>query len=344
MKAAVVQRYDKRQVDLEVKKVADPVAKDGEVLVRVVSAGVNPLDNMIVRGEVKPIVPYAMPLTAGNEMAGIVEEVGKNVSAYHVGDRVYARLPLDRIGAFAQKVAVRADALARIPDYLSLDEAAAVPLVGLTAMQALDLLDVKVGGRLFISGGTGGFGSLAIPLAKERGLVVVVSGSASNRQRVMDLGADRFIDYRAEDFADSLSGMDYVIDTLEGKELEREFSILKEGGHLVSLKGGPNGRFADRMGFSGIKKLLFGLVGRSNDKMASHRGATYDFVFVHADGAQLDRVSTVLEKAELHPSVDEAFGLDDVNEALRKVASGGSRGKTILKIEHEQGKAVNHGI
>lgn len=226
MKAAILEKYASDGIAPVIRDIPVPAVSDDEVLVRIKVAGVNPLDNMIVRGEVKLIVPYRFPLVMGNEFSGVVEKTGKNVSDFSKGDRVYARMPLDKIGAFAEYASVRADALAKIPDYLSFEEAASVPLTALTAWQAYELMHVKNGGTLFISGGTGSVGAMAIPIAKSLGLTVITNGSAENEARVLALGADRFIDYRKENYAEQLSGVDYVLDTLGDKELENEFGIL----------------------------------------------------------------------------------------------------------------------
>ena len=223
-------------------------------------------------------------------------------------------------------------ALALTPEYLTDEEAAAVPLTALTAMQALELMRAEAGKAVFISGGTGSFGAMAIPLAKARGLTVITNGSGKNAERVMALGVDRFIDYKKEDYAAVLSDVDYVIDSLGGTELEKQFSILKRGGKLVSLRGGPNKAFAQRINASPIIRLAFGFVGRKYDAMAAKNGQTYDFIFVHSDGEQLAAASEILASMEVHPSVDGVFGLEDVNAARQKVAGGGSRGKTVIHI------------
>ena len=333
MKAAWLEHYSKGEPHLTVGEQARPKLGTKDVLVRVNVAAVNPLDNMIAHGEVKAIVPYKTPLIMGNECVGVVEDVGASVTKFKQGERVYARLPLDRIGAFAEYVAVDETALALTPSYLTDAEAAAVPLTALTAMQALELMQAEAGKTIFISGGTGSFGAMAIPLAKARGLSVITNGSGKNAERVTALGVAQFIDYKKEDYADVLSDVDYVIDSLGGKELEKQFSILKRGGKLVSLRGGPNRAFAKRIGASPVMKLAFRFVGRKYDAMAAKNGQTYDFIFVHSDGQQLAEVSEILAKIEIHPSVDGVFGLDDVNAALKKVAGGGSRGKTVLQIK-----------
>ena len=333
MKAAVLTNYDKNGRKLEIQEVEKPSPREKEVLVKVFTAAVNPLDNMIIRGEVKLIVPYSLPLIMGNEFAGQVEAVGSAVKRFKAGDRVYGRMPLSKIGAFAEYAAVEEGALALIPDYLSYDEAATVPLTALTAMQAFEIMQPKTGESVFISGGTGSLGAMTIPIAKSLGLTVFTNGSGDNAERVEKLGVDRFIDYKKENYADVLKDVDYVLDTLGDRELPNEFKVLKKGGSLVSLRGLPNGRFAKRAGLSFLKQLLFGFAGRKYDKMAEAKGQTYDFLFVHEDGAQLEKIGELFSpERPLETSVDRAFSLEEVNEALDKVKQGKSKGKTILKI------------
>lgn len=336
MKAAVLNKYDKQAINLEIREVSAPTPKENEVLVKIYTAAVNPLDNMIIRREVKMIVPYKMPLIMGNEFSGVVEKTGSSVTKFKVGDRVYERMPLSKIGAFAQYAAVDEKALAIVPDYLSHDEAATVPLTALTAMQALEIMGVKAGESIFISGGTGSLGAMAIPIAKSLGLMVYTNGSADNEKRVKSLGADRFIDYKKESYVDVLNDIDYVLDTLGDKELPNEFKILKEGGKLVSLRGLPNGRFAKRANLSLFKQLLFKIAGGKYDKMAKLKNQTYDFIFVHEDGKQLEQIGKLFSaKNSLETSIDTVFTLEQVNEALEKVKQGKSRGKTIIKIVEE---------
>ena len=333
MKAAVLTNYDKNGRKLEIQQVEKPSPREKEVLVKVFTAAVNPLDNMIIRGEVKLIVPYSLPLIMGNEFAGQVEAVGSAVKRFKAGDRVYGRMPLSKIGAFAEYAAVEEGALALIPDYLSYDEAATVPLTALTAMQAFEIMQPKTGESVFISGGTGSLGAMTIPIAKSLGLTVFTNGSGDNAERVEKLGVDRFIDYKKENYADVLKDVDYVLDTLGDRELPNEFKVLKKEGRLVSLRGLPNGRFAKRAGLSFLKQLLFGFAGRKYDKMAEAKGQSYDFLFVHEDGAKLEKIGELFSSERpLETSVDTVFSLEEVNEALDKVKQGKSKGKTILKV------------
>ena len=191
MKAAQHTKYHKENITVTITEVEKPKISSEQVLVRVKAAGVNPLDNMISRGEVKLIVPYSNPQTAGNEFVGIVEEIGNQVKDFKLGERVFARLPLDSIGAFAEYIAVDSKVLAKVPEYLSDVEAAAIPLTALTIMQALELMKAEAGKKIFISGGTGGVGGMAIPIAKAKGLTVITNGDVANKERVMALGVDR---------------------------------------------------------------------------------------------------------------------------------------------------------
>ncbi|HEM6115653.1 NADP-dependent oxidoreductase [Streptococcus pluranimalium] len=333
MKAAQLNDYNKNNLNLKLVDVPKPEPQDKQVLVKVLTAGVNPLDNMIARGEVKMIVPYKTPLIAGNEVVGLVEKIGTGVSQFTVGDRVFSRLPLDSIGAFAEYVAVDVAALAKVPEYLTDDEAAGVPLTALTIMQALDLMAAKAGKTIFISGGTGGVGAMAIPLAKAKGLTVITNGDISNRDRVLALGVDQFLDYKTQDYTKILSNVDYVLDTLGGTETEKQMAIMKKGGQMVSLRAMPNGAFAKRMNLPKWKQVLFTLVGRKFDKMADKYGVHYHFIFVESNGQQLQEVADIFTKLEIKPSIDTVYPFDEVNGALDKVANGRSRGKTVLSMK-----------
>ena len=333
MKAALVERYNKNNISLNIRDVNKPFVGENDLLVKVSAAGVNPLDNMITRGEVKMIVPYKLPVIAGNEMVGIVEETGSRVSKFKKGDRIFARLPLNRIGAFAEYTAVNEDAAAKVPDYLTDIEAAAMPLTSLTIMQSLELMHAESGKTIFISGGTGSLGAMAIPIAKAKGLKVITNGSAWNRERVLELGASEFIDYKKEDYTKVLSDIDYVLDTLGGNETEKQMTIMKKNGKMVSLRAMPNGSFARRMGLPKWKQIIFGLVGRKYDKMAKKYGVSYDFVFVTSDGKQLQEAADIFERLKIKPSIDTVFSFKDVNKALYKIANGHSKGKTIITME-----------
>jgi oxidoreductase, zinc-binding len=333
MKAIQIFKYNKQDISATLVEIAKPAIQADEVLVRIKAAGVNPLDNKITRGGVKMLVPHQLPLTMGHEFAGIVEEVGSQVQGLSVGDKVYGLMPTIKAGAFAEWAAVPASILAPMPEGLSYTEATSIPLTALTAYQALDLMQVQAGKTIFISGGSGGFGAMAIPLAKARGLVVYTSGNAASRERVLALGADRYFDYRTEDYLQELKQVDYVIDSVGGAELSKQMKLLSSGGRIVSLNGMPNGRFARSFGLSKWKQWLLSLVGLSLDRQAKRVGATYDFLFVQANGSQLKRITELIEKLGICPTISKVFTLEQTNEALESIDKSSSLGKTVLTLE-----------
>ena len=200
-------------------------------------------------------------------------------------------------------------------------------------MQALELMGAESGKTIFISGGTGGVGGMAIPIAKAKGLTVITNGSVENKERVEKLGVDKFIDYKITDYTKVLKDVDYVLDTLGGAETEKQMTIMKSGGKLVSLRAMPNGSFAKRMNLAWWKQFILGLAGRKFDKMANKYGVSYDFIFVESNGKQLQEVADIFTKLEIKPSVDTVFDFKDVNKAVDKVANGRSRGKTVLSFK-----------
>ena len=332
MKAIQIDRYQKGNVKVALREIAVPEIGTKDLLVRVKAAAVNPLELLIAHGDVKLIVPYKFPLTLGNEMSGIVEKVGSEVNNFKVGDRVFARLPINNIGAFAEYVAVNENAVAKTPDYLSDIETAAVPLTALTAEQALDILNLKPDSSLFISGGSGSFGSMAIPLATARNLKVITSGGARAKERTMQLGVSRYFDYRSENYAEHLKDIDGAIDSLGDKELPRLFSILKNGAPLVSLKGMPNSRFAQSFGLPLWKQWLFKLAGMKNERLASKRNQHYHFIFVTANGKQLQKATAIIEANKIRPEIGNVYTLEQAEEALQDVASHSSQGKVIIQL------------
>ena len=333
MKAAQIEKYDKNNIKVNIVKKEKPTITKNELLIKVVAAGVNPVDNMISRGEVRMIVPYKLPIISGNEFVGIVEKMGEQVSKFNIGDRVFARMPLNKIGTFSEYISVEEEALAKVPEYLTSIEAAAIPLTALTIMQALELMGIEKGKTIFISGGTGSVGAMAIPIAKAKGLTVITNGSVESRDRVLALGAEKFIDYMTEDYTKILKNIDYVLDTLGGKETEKQMSILKKGGKLVSLRAMPNGSFAKRMNLPKWKQILLTIAGSKFDKMAAKYGVTYDFIYVESNGKQLQEVAEIFEKLRIKPSIDTVFSFDRINDALYKVANGRSKGKTVISME-----------
>lgn len=333
MKAAQIKKYTK-EFKVSVNEVPTPEPNENEVLVKVMAAAVNPLDILQLTGSVRLIQDYRMPLTLGNECSGIVEKTGNNVKNFRVGDRVYMRLPIKNIGAFAEYVAVDHEALAKMPSGYDFITAAAIPLAGLTAYQALvEELEVQAGKTLLITGASGSFGQIAVPIAKSMGLHVIVTGNTRSKDKLIKMGADLYIDYKRENYWEVLSDIDYVIDTLGANEFEHELSVLKKGGRLLSLRTAPNKMFAKRNGFSWLKRVLFTLAGNKYDLAARKQGKEYRFMFVRSSGDQLKQVTEIAEKCHIQPDIESrVFSLTQINEALELIAHGKLNGKIIIKM------------
>lgn len=333
MKAAQITQYSKN-IHITVNDIPIPETGDYDILIRIKAAAVNPVDILNLTGAVRLIQDYKMPLTLGNECAGIVEKVGRCVKKFKTGDRVYSRLPVSKIGAFAEYVAIHENAAAHMPDDFDFAVASAIPLTGLTAYQAItEELNAKPGETVFFPGGSGSFGQMAVPIAKSLGLRVIVSGNSRAKDVILSAGADQYIEYTKEDYWKILSDVDYVIDALGEKEFSRELSVLKKGGILLSLRTGPNKAFAEKNRFSFAKRTLFALAGSKYDKQARRQGKEYRFLFVRADGIQLERITRIVETEHIVPQIDHRiFDISLINDAMKLVAKGHTNGKVIIRF------------
>lgn len=333
MKAIQIDKYAK-EINTVLRDIPVPPVGPGEVLLRVKAAAVNPLELLILTGSVRLIHDYPMPLTLGNECAGVVEAMGQEVTGFHVGDRVYARLPLSKIGAFGEYAAVDQAALAIMPEGYDFSTAAAIPLTGLTAWQGItEELEAKPGETVLIPGGSGSFGQMAVPIAKALGLRVIVTGNDRARESILAAGADQYLDYRKERYWEVLSGVDYVIDTLGAGEFQRELSVLKPGGRLLSLRTGPNKQFAVRNHLGLAKRILFGAAGAKYDRAAKRQGKEYRFLFVRSDGAQLEQITKIVERNHIVPKTDpRTFTLETAQDALELVKNGPTDGKVLIQF------------
>ncbi|MFG6109656.1 NADP-dependent oxidoreductase [Stenotrophomonas nematodicola] len=332
MKAFLIDRYGKNETG-HIDDVPTPALRDGDVLIRVHAASVNALDPKIRRGEFKVILPYRLPLILGNDLAGTVERVGAGVSQFKPGDEVYARPDDDRIGTFAEFIAVNAASVALKPGNLTMVEAASLPLVALTAWQALvETAQLKPGQKVFIQAGSGGVGTVAIQLAKHLGAFVATTTSTPNVAWVKALGADVVIDYRQQDFATQLRDYDVVLNSLGKEELERSLQILKPGGHLISISGPPTPAFAAARGLAWPLKQVMRLLSHGIRSKAKKKGVTYTFVFMRADGAQLSSITSLVESGALAPVIDRVFPFQDTQGALAYVESGRAKGKVVVEL------------
>jgi len=332
MKAFLIDRYGKKETG-HIDDAPTPALRDDDVLVRVHAASVNALDTRIRTGEFKVILPYRLPLILGNDLAGTVERVGAGVHEFKPGDEVYARVEDDRIGTFAEFVAVKAASLARKPGNLDMMEAASLPLVALTAWQALvETARVKPGQKVFIQAGSGGVGTVAIQLAKHLGAFVATTTSTANVAWVKDLGADVVIDYRQQDFATELRDYDVVLNSLGKDELFRSLQILRPGGHLISISGPPTPAFATARGLAWPVKQVMRLLSHRIRSKARQRGVDYTFLFMRADGDQLGEITALVESGALRPVIDRVFPFQQTESALAYVESGRTKGKVVIEM------------
>jgi NADPH:quinone reductase-like Zn-dependent oxidoreductase len=331
MRAFVVAKYKEplREAD-----VPEPIVGVHDVLVRVEAVGLNPLDEKIRAGEFKQVLPYKLPLIPGNDVAGTVIRVGAGVRGFKPGDEVYARPGQDRIGTFAERIAVAEGDLALKPASISMHEAGSLPLVALTAWQALvERGRVRPGQNVLIHAGAGGVGSVAIQLAKHLGASVATTASGSNADFVRELGADTVIDYRTQDFEQRLAGYDLVLDSLGGENLEKSLRVLGPGGKAIGIAGPPDPAFACEADLNPLLRLVIaGLSGKIR-KQAKKLGVTYEFLFVRASGDQLRQITALVDQGVLRPVVGRVFGFGQTPQALQSLSQGGIRGKAVITAD-----------
>ena len=332
MKAFVVDKY-KMKGPLRLADMPEPQVGANDVLIRIQATAINLLDSKVRDGEFKLFLPYKPPFILGHDLAGTVVSVGANVRGFTVGDQVYARPRDQRTGTFAELIAVDQADLALKPASLTMEQAASIPLVGLTAWQALvEVGRVKPGQKVFIQAGSGGVGTFAIQLAKHLGAMVATTTSTANVELVRSLGADVVIDYKTQDFEQVLSGYDLVLNSQDGKTLAKSLNILKPGGQLISISGPPDVPFARSLRLNLFFRFVMRMLSRGVLKKAKARGVGYAFLFMRADGAQLAQIAKLIDTGAIRPVVDKVFPFAQTAEALAYVETGRAKGKVVIKV------------
>lgn len=330
MRALVLTRYG---APFEWADVPMPQAGEGEVLIRVHAAGLNPLDDMIRRGDMKSLHSYHLPHVMGNDLAGVVVDVGSGVSGVAEGEEVYARPSFDRLGAFAEYVSLPASDVAPKPKNLTMVEAASLPLVTLTAMQAFtEKTSVGPDSKVFIQGGAGGLGSAAIQVAKMLGAAVATTVGTADVQLAHELGANIVVDYRTQQYEDFIQDFDVVLDTLGGVEIKRSMRTLRPGGTLVSVIGKPDADLARQIGKPYLAPVMR-FLGRKERAAAKAANVTYKFLFMRADGNQLARITEAVEAGLIRPLVAHAFPFVNLAEELAELGKKkAGAGKTVVEV------------
>jgi len=310
MKAIVINNYGDKE-ELKEKKLPKSEPEADEVLIEIHATAVNPIDWKLRYGYLEDKFNFDFPIVLGWDAAGIVTEVGENVSSFKEGDRVFVRPELSNRGTYAEYTTAKEDLVAKIPNNISFKEAAAVPLAGLTAYQCLvDVGKLESGNKVLIHAGAGGVGSFAIQIAKNMGAYVATTGSTKNVDFLKSLGADEVIDYTKDDFSQVLEGYDLVVDTLGGEIQDKSFDILKKGGKLVSIVEEPDQEKAEEIGVAAKSHWLI------------------------PDGEELEALAEMMANNTLKPVVGTVFpfseqGLKDAHELSE---THHARGKIVIKV------------
>ena len=332
MKAFILDRYGSAD-RVRAADVPEPELREDDVLVDVRAAGLNMLDSKIRSGEFKRILPYRLPLILGHDVAGVVVRVGSRVRRFKAGDEVYARPADGRIGAFAEFIGIKEEDVAIKPKALSMEEAASIPLVGLTAWQALiERANLKRGQKVLTHAGSGGVGTFAIQLARHVGATVATTTSTANVDLVRSLGADVVIDYKKQDFAHVLRDYDVVLNSLDKVTLEKSLGILKPGGQLISISGPPDAAFARSIGASWVLRTIVGVLSYGIRAKAKRRKAKYSFLFMRANGEQLAQITALIDDGIIRPVVDRVFPFASTKEAMAYVEAGRAKGKVVVSL------------
>ena len=309
MKAIVVHEYGGPEV-LKYEDAPQPTPRDDEILVRVIAAGVNPVDR-VARSE-KQFVHIQLPAIPGYDVAGVVENTGAKVTKFKTGDQVYAYIALDKPGGYAEYAVATEREAALKPKSLPFVEAAAVPLVAETAWQALiDTAKLSAGQTVLIHGGSGGVGSFAIQIAKARGAKVIATASTANQDLLKELGADVAIDYTKQKFEDVAKDVDVVLDSVGKDTLARSYSVVKKGGFIVSL------------------------VARVDQNELGKHGIHGAALSVDPKSEELAGIGELIDQGKIKVIVSKTFPLSEAKTAQEQVATGHTRGKIVLKVADE---------
>jgi len=327
MKALQITKYGEFKDSLKFAEVDKPKISDSEILIEVKAVSLNPIDYKIVQGHLKEMLELDLPAGIGYDVSGKIVEIGSKVKDFKVGDEVYSRVPQEYMGTLAEFVAVDSSVVAHKPENITFEKAASLPLVGLTAIQALDKAGLKEDDRILIHAGSGGVGSFAVQYAKSKGAIVYTTTSSTNLDWVKALGADRVIDYKNEDYKEVAKNLDIVFDTLGDDYTFEAFEIIKEGGKVTSIVGPPDAESAKEMGMDDYE------IPEKLKKLIEKNSAKYMHTWMHPDAAQLKEIKEMVEDRTIRPSIDLVYSFEDAIKAFEYLATGRAQGKVIVSLE-----------
>jgi NADPH:quinone reductase-like Zn-dependent oxidoreductase len=332
MKAITMSKYGGPDV-MSLEAMPKPKPGPDDILIQVHAAGLNPVDWKIRKGDLKAVLSFDMPMIMGNELSGVVEAVGTKVSAFKPGDEVYTRVDNEHASAFAEFSVVDHSLVALKPKNISFDEAAGIPLAGLTAWQSLfDRMQLKSGQKILVHAGAGGVGTLAIQFAKHAGAFVATTASTCNHDMLKELGVDLCIDYNEQDFIEVVKDYDAVLDCMGGKVLERSIGCVKPGGWVVNLAGLPDPITAKEMGIPTVFRFFLSLMTRKVVNAAKRAGVNYRFLALEPRGDQLKEIAQLIEAGAVKPVVDSVHSFDRYADAFTHLEDGHAHGKIILSF------------
>ncbi len=311
MKVARINEYGDASI-IKINEVDAPTLKEGQVLVEVYSSSINPFDTSVRAGYMKEMIPLELPVTLGGDIAGVVVEVSEDVAGVSVGDKVYgqANVVAGNSGAFAEFAATKASQIAKAPENTNFNESASLPLVGVSALQALtEHIQLKRDQKIFIHGGAGGIGTVAIQIAKNIGAYVATTATGEGIDYVRKLGADEVIDYKTQDFAEILDDYDAVFDAVGGGDFVKSYSIVKSGGSTVTMIDNPDETKAKDAGISTLRQAT------------------------HVTTEHLVALAKLVEEGVVTPHVDAIFSLDEIQKAFELRESGAVKGKVVIEIK-----------
>ena len=326
MKALQITKYGDLKDSLKFAEVDKPQIKDSEILIAVKAAALNPIDYKLAQGHLKEMLQLDLPAGIGYDVSGVVVEVGSGVKDFKVGDEVFSRVPQEYMGTVAEFVAVDSKVVAHKPENVTFEKAASLPLTGLTAIQALEKVDLKKDDRILIHAGSGGVGSFAVQYAKDKGAIVYTTTSSTNLEWVKALGADRVIDYKNEDYKEVANNLDIVFDTLGGDYTFEAFDIIKKGGRVTTIVGPPDAESAKQMGIENYE------LPEKLNKLIEEKSAKYRHTWMQPNAGQLKEIKAMVEDRTIRPTIDLVYSFEDAVKAFEYLATGRAQGKVIVSL------------
>ena len=326
MKALQMIKYGEIRDSLSINEIEKPSIKQNDILVEVKAASLNPIDYKLVEGHLKEIVPLNLPCTIGFDVSGVVVAKGTDVSDFEIGNEVYSRVPQLQMGTVAEYVAIDSGVVAKKPTNSSFEEAAGLPLAGLTAIQSLERVGLKKNDRILIHAGSGGVGSFAIQYAKAKGAYVYTTTSTKNVALVKALGADRVIDYKTEDYRTIAKDLDIVFDTLGQDYTLEAFDLIKDGGKVSSIVGPLDEETAKHMGLVDYR------LPENLSTLINKKSATYNLTWMQPNKEQLNTIKEYVENGTIKPIVDKVYPFENSIEACLYLATGRAKGKVIVSL------------